>query len=101
MISKNFSMGVWLCLYLSQSHSSDTTVVVTAELWTHFWKFCLIFLLGLMPGFGQPLEDSSNCTYLLIVPRFILQLLIKTTEIMLAKPYQKRQVRIWIHPYAF
>jgi hypothetical protein len=54
-----------------------------------FWAFCLIFLLGLTPGFSQPLEVLSNCIHLLTTPSLLTQLLIKTTGITLVKTLSK------------
>jgi hypothetical protein len=54
-----------------------------------------------MPGFGQPLEDSSNHAHLLIAPSLIPQILIKTTEIMLGKPYLEGKIKIMDSPICF
>jgi hypothetical protein len=54
-----------------------------------FCVFGLILPLGLTPGFGQHLEDSSNYTHPLTTPSLLPLPLIKTTEVILTKTLPK------------
>jgi uncharacterized integral membrane protein len=77
---------IQLCLCLSQSQSPKSTTVYPQTLRHLLQVFNLIFLLGLMPGLGQPLQESLNTAYLLTILNLTHQLLNKT-NLDLAKDF--------------
>jgi hypothetical protein len=67
----------------------NTTTLPTAELGTSPLGNLPYFPPGTDLALGQLLEDLSNHTHFLTTPNFIPELLIKTTEIILAKSLSK------------